>query len=180
VEQGNAEQGRKIAETCDSCHAATPQNASSDFPYLQGQLATYLYKQLQDYKHGKRPHDIMKAIVAGLSDQDMANVARWYSLQSRPERTPSTMNRETVMNLVERGDGRRILPPCSACHGNDGQGKMIDNPSLAGQKAVYLENALLAYQSGTRYNDLYQRMRLIAQQLSQDEIKLLAKYYQGM
>ncbi|BBA33170.1 cytochrome c family protein [Methylocaldum marinum] len=43
----------------------------------------------------------------------------------------------------------------------------------------YLEQTLLAYQSGARANDLYQRMRSISRQLGRDEIKQLARYYAG-
>jgi cytochrome c553 len=180
VNSGNAEKGRKIAESCEACHAATPSNAGSEFPYLHGQTATYLYKQLQDYKNGSRANDIMGGIAAGLSDQDMADVAAWYGRQPVPAPgSPETVS-DAALDLAESGDGRRILPPCSACHGGDGEGKTIDNPALAGQKALYLENTLLAFQSGTRHNDLYQRMHLIAQQLSKEEIRQLARYYATM
>jgi cytochrome c553 len=56
----------------------------------------------------------------------------------------------------------------------------MDTPVLAGEKASYLEQTMLAYKSGARHNDIYRRMRLIVQQLSDDEIRQLARYYAGL
>jgi cytochrome c553 len=80
--------------------------------------------------------------------------------------------------MVEQGDGKRILPPCFVCHGGKGQGEKQDIPALAGQQADYFARTLLEYKIGQRHNDIYSRMRFIAQQLSEEEIKELAQYYQ--
>ena len=82
--------------------------------------------------------------------------------------------------MVEQGDGKRILPPCFVCHGGKGQGEKQDIPALAGQQADYFARTLLEYKNGQRHNDIYSRMRLIAQQLSEEEIKELAQYYQQL
>jgi cytochrome c553 len=82
--------------------------------------------------------------------------------------------------LVEQGDGKRILPPCFVCHGGKGQGEKQDIPALAGQHADYVTTTLMAYKNGQLQNDIYSRMRLIAQQLSAEEIKELAQYYQQL
>jgi cytochrome c553 len=179
VRSGNAEKGGEIAQGCETCHAAKPENDKSEFPYLNGQVATYLFRQLQDYKRGNRSNEVMKSIAAGLSERDMADVAVYYSQQPLPA-TAVPVRFEAAESLVYRGDGKRILPPCAACHGAKGQGEPVDTPALAGQKASYLEQTLLAYQSGARANDLYQRMRLLAQQLGNDEIRELARYYAGL
>lgn len=177
VQNGDAAKGHEIAQSCDGCHAASPENAQTPYPSLHGQSATYLYKQLRDYKDGSRASDIMAAFAANLSDQDMADVAVWYSRKTAPSAPAAVGVPEAIEQLVERGDGRRVLAPCAVCHGRSGQGQAVDNPALAGQQAEYLEQTLSAYQSGARHNDLYGRMRLIAQQLSAEEIKQLARYY---
>ena len=56
----------------------------------------------------------------------------------------------------------------------------MDRPSLSGQHADYFERTLMAYKNDQRHNDIYSRMRLIAKQLKDDEIKALARYYQNM
>lgn len=183
VKHGNGEKGKQIAESCSSCHAPTQEG--STFPRLEGQLATYLYKQLQDYKHGQRDNSIMKNLVTGLTDQDMADVAMWYS-QHIPPDPPSTSNssapkeaewQDKAERLVERGDSERIIPPCLSCHGTNGEGQRVDIPALSRQNPAYLEQTLLDYKTGVRHNDTYGRMRSIAHSLDTEEIKALAHYY---
>lgn len=169
VQNGNADHGKELAQGCAGCH-----NAESENPHLNGQLATYTYRQLHDYRNGSRQDAIMTAMAQPLSDQDMADLAAWYSQQ-----TPmvGSGGAEDPTGIAFRGDSRRMEPPCSSCHGGSGQGEKVDTPRLAGQKTVYLEKTLLAYKTGARANDIYHRMRLIAEKLSNQEIKELAEYY---
>lgn len=174
LKAGDAVKGKQIAETCSSCHANGGQ-----YPYLDGQLAAFLYKQLHDYKDGSRDNPIMTGLVTGLSGQDMADVAVYYSLQTIPVGQQAASASPLAERLVKEGDGKRILPPCASCHEASGKGQKIDVPAIASQNAAYLEQTLLDYQSGARHNDLYGRMRTIALQLSPEEIKALAQYYSG-
>lgn len=174
VKHGDAGKGKAIAETCDGCHGSG--SAATPNPYLQGQLPTYLYKQIQDYKSGVRADPIMQGMVAGLSDRDIADVAAYYAEAELPAPQPAKAATDTAEALAERGDPARILTPCAVCHGG-GKGQPIDNPALAGQKASYLEQTLLAYRSGERRNDIYGRMRTLAARLSPAEIAELARYY---
>ncbi|MGY6213995.1 c-type cytochrome [Methylolobus aquaticus] len=177
VKSGDPARGQTKAASCQSCHGADPANAATPFPYLNGQLATYLYRQLQDYKAGGRPHPIMTGIAAALSDQDMADIAQWYSRQE-PVQMPE--GRGDVPRLVVDGDSKRLIAPCGICHGGHGQGEPVDTPRLSGQKASYLKETLLAYKSGQRHNDIYRRMRTMAERLSPEEIDVLANYYGGL
>ena len=61
-----------------------------------------------------------------------------------------------------------------------GQGQVVDIPALAGQNAAYTSTMLKAFKNGTRHNDIYSRMRLIAQSLSEEEIEELSFYYQNL
>jgi cytochrome c553 len=176
VKQGSPIKGKALAENCDTCHAASIEN--TEFPSLHGQNANYLYKQLRDYKSGNRVNAIMAGMAAGLGNQDMADIAAWYSQQPAVGFAQSvSASSDDTIRLVERGDPRRLLTPCEVCHAKGGEGTTIDNPVLAGQKAGYLENSLLAFQTGARHNDLYQRMRLLSKSLTRDEIHLIASYY---
>lgn len=180
VKSGDANKGKQLTETCAACHGTGPQPTGSDFPYLQGQLAAYLYKQLSDYKSGARANAVMGGLAAGLSDKDMADIAAWYSQQAIPAGKEEKGATDSAETLVKNGDGKRILPPCQVCHEPGGQGQKIDVPALAGQNAVYTEQTLKDYKSGARKNDLYGRMRTLTQQLSDEEIKQLARYYSGL
>lgn len=178
VKKANSSHGRELAKTlgCDACHAG---NAMPEVPHLAGQLATYLYRQLHDYKDHSRANDTMSAVAGSLSEQGMADLAAWYAEQDAPDATPAKGNTDAAERLASQGDNQRLIPACAACHGGDGEGKAQDIPRLAGQKAGYLAATLQAYKAGQRHNDVYQRMRALAKTLSEEEIRQLAEYYSG-
>ena len=187
VKNGDLNKGKALAESCKSCHGDKGQGMKEEsrddetlpsIPALAGQLATYTYKQLRDYANGSRSHAQMTGVAKGLSEQDATDLAVWFSSLPAQENKSSSQNLARAEKMVEQGDGKRILPPCSVCHGGKGQGEKQDIPALAGQHADYFARTLLEYKNGQRHNDVYSRMRLIVQQLSEEEIKELAQYYQ--
>ncbi|NOT12481.1 MAG: c-type cytochrome [Methylococcaceae bacterium] len=189
VKNGNSAKGKELAESCKSCHGDQGQGMKEEtrdgetlpaIPALAGQVATYTYKQLRDYSNGSRSHDSMTSIAKGLSEQDAADLAVWFSTLKQQEIKSNGQHFARADKLVEEGDGKRILPPCFVCHGGKGQGEKMDIPALAGQQGDYFSRTLQDYKNGSRHNDIYSRMRLIAQQLSDDEIKELAQYYQQL
>lgn len=189
VKNGNAEKGKDLAESCKSCHGERGEGMPAETrddekipgtPALAGQVANYTFKQLRDYFNGDRANDSMTAIAKGLAEQDAADLAVWYASLLPPKTAANGQNVADAEKMVTEGDGKRILPPCFVCHGANGQGEKIDIPSLAGQQADYFERTLMEYKNSQRHNDIYSRMRLIAKQLSADEIKALAVYYQQL
>jgi cytochrome c553 len=84
--KGNAEAGRTKSSMCAGCHnipgykTAFPSVYS--VPKIDGQHAAYIVSALRAYKSGERRHPSMRAIAAGLSDQDMADLAAFYSGQA--------------------------------------------------------------------------------------------------
>ena len=191
VKNGNAEKGKNLAESCKACHGERGEGMKAEarddgiipaVPALAGQVANYTFKQLRDYFNGDRTNESMTSIAKGLAEQDAADVAVWYASLSTPKHKASNQNVAGAEKMVKEGDGKRILPPCFVCHGTDGQGEKIDIPNLAGQQADYFEETMMAFRNedknGQRHNDIYSRMRLIAKQLSVDEIKALAAFYQ--
>jgi cytochrome c553 len=177
VKQGNAVKGKELAQSCAGCHGEQGISAIPETPSLAGQLATYTYKQLRDYAQEQRSNPVMSLTAQGLSEQDAADLAVWFSTL-KPAGGSGSRSSAKAEKLVEQGDGKRIVPPCFVCHGANGQGEKMDIPALAGQRDDYLVKTLLEYKTGQRRNDVYSRMRLIAQQLSETEIKELAQYYQ--
>jgi cytochrome c553 len=180
VKNADPNKGKSLAETCKSCHGEQGEGSVALAPALAGQVANYTYKQLRDYAKDQRTDDTMSAIAKGLSEQDSADLAAWFASLPSPKTSGSAVASEKATKMVEAGDGKRIVPPCFVCHGPNGQGEKMDIPALAGQQADYFTKTLLAYKNGTRHNDIYSRMRLIAQQLSEEEIKDLAAYYQAI
>ena len=187
VKNGNLNKGKELAESCKSCHGDKGQGMEEEskddeilpaIPALAGQVANYTYKQLRDYFNDSRSHVQMTGVAKGLTEQDAADLAVWFSSLPPQENKSSSQNLASAKRMVEQGDSKRILPPCFVCHGGKGQGEKMDIPMLAGQQPDYFSRTLEAYKNGQRHNDIYSRMRLIAQQLSDEEIKELAQYYQ--
>lgn len=71
--------GRKTAQQCQTCHGIEGVGKMPDVPNIGGESADYLTTQLQHFRSGERKHEQMSIIAQGLSDEDIANVAAWYS-----------------------------------------------------------------------------------------------------
>lgn len=82
---GDAAAGKQKTAMCQGCHGIpgykTAFPAVYNVPKLGGQHAGYIVKALQAYKSGERSHPTMRAIAAGLSDKDMADVAAYYAAE---------------------------------------------------------------------------------------------------
>ena len=72
------EAGKAKSAVCAACHGADGNSANAAWPSLAGQHATYIYKQLQDFKEGRRNDATMAGMVALLNDEDMKNVAAYF------------------------------------------------------------------------------------------------------
>lgn len=181
VSKGSAERGAALHASCDACHGAEGISTTPEVPDLAGQDSRYLYKQIVDYRTGARASPLMKTYVATLSDLDAANLAAYYGSRKRPVGDVKPAPDAATMGLIRIGDGGRMIVACVYCHGDGGSGNpgMYGMPTLAGQKGVYLQQTLRAFQTGERRNDVYAPMRDSVKRLSQDEIAALASYYSG-
>ncbi len=187
VEKGDAKIGSEIetvetedVNACTDCHGERGAEPDREkHPTLAGQLATYTFKQLKDYKDGTRKNRRMQEAVERLTDEQLAALAAWYAEQPIPkvEVDEDETVSEDTLKLVFRGDKTRLLQPCASCHGARGEGAIIDVPAIAGQNVKYFVNTMKDYAKGKRANDIYSRMRIIAKELTRDEIKELAVYY---
>jgi len=79
---GDAAAGAKRNSMCQGCHGIpgykTVFPETYSVPKLGGQHPAYIAKALQEYKAGNRNHPTMRAIAAGLSDKDIADLAAYY------------------------------------------------------------------------------------------------------
>jgi len=180
VKAGNSSKGEQLAKTCSACHGEKGISITPGYPSLAGQLPNYIYKQLQDYSNGDRENPMMNGIAKSLSKQDAADLASWFSSLAPAIQSRSAMVYEEAENLIKEGSRDRVLPPCEVCHGGYGNGQVMDPPALSSQSAEYLSATLKAFKSGERHNDIYHRMRLIAESLTDKEIEELGFYYQNI
>lgn len=79
--KGNYEAGKAKSTTCAACHGADGVSTIASFPKLAGQHRDYLYHALKDYKSGKRNNPLMAGQVQNLTDQDMLDLAIFFSRQ---------------------------------------------------------------------------------------------------
>ena len=75
---GDPAAGKAKAAVCAACHGANGQGVPPN-PALVGKSEDDMLQAMKDYKSGKRANAVMKGITAGLSDQDMANLAAYYA-----------------------------------------------------------------------------------------------------
>lgn len=73
--------GAQLAGRCSACHGQHGISNNAMYPNLAGQKQAYLVKQLRDFAAGKRTDPVMSAMVKGLSEQDMENLAGYFSQQ---------------------------------------------------------------------------------------------------
>ncbi|HEX7382350.1 MAG TPA: cytochrome c [Nevskiaceae bacterium] len=76
---GEIAAGAKKAVTCEACHGKDGNGAAPQFPALAGQYDNYLVQALHEYKDGQRKNAIMNAMAAPLTDQDINDLAAFFS-----------------------------------------------------------------------------------------------------
>lgn len=179
AQQGN---GRGVA-SCAACHNANGGGQpAAGFPRLAGLPAAYLHKQLDDFASGARRNATMQPVAAGLSEDERAALAVYYSqlpvpLVAAPAMTMDVQQKALGETLATRGRWSKGLPGCAQCHGPGGVGVGDHFPPLIGQSAVYLGNQLHAWQKGTRRNDPLQLMQAVAGKLSEADIAAVSAWY---
>jgi cytochrome c553 len=160
------EAGRAAAAACAGCHGENGNSSMPAMPSLTRQHPQYLVTAIKAYRDTGRTDDMMRPMVASLSKADIENIALYYALQE-PERaaTPAP---------GDRAAGQTAAAACSGCHGEDGNSANPDTPSLAGQDAQYLANAIKSYKDGARDHAM---MRATVVSLSNADIDNLSAFY---
>jgi len=178
----DAAKARPIADSvCAACHGADGNSAIPANPSLAGQHSRYLYKQLIDFKAGRRKNAAMSAMVTNLSDEDLRNLAAYFAAQ-KPT-TGTAKDRALVaagQRLYRGGNSDTGVPACSGCHSPNGAGIPAQYPRLAGQHGDYTVSQLQSFRSGDRDNDSNAVMRTIAARLSDKDMAAVAQYVSGL
>jgi cytochrome c553 len=77
--QADLAAGRAKAQACVVCHGPQGLSVTPDAPNLAGQPEIYVATQLQNYRSGKRPHEVMAVMARPLTDADIRNLAAYYA-----------------------------------------------------------------------------------------------------
>jgi cytochrome c553 len=178
---GDASAGKEKSAACAACHGADGNSTNPEWPKLAGQNAGYMVKQLQDFKAGARENASMSPMAAPLSEQDMVDLAAYYSVQEVSVAEADPVLVEQGRQVYQGGNLATGVPACMACHSPNGAGNPgAKFPALAHQHAQYTNMQLQNFRAGARANDGGEMMRNIAAKLSDNEMKAVASYVQGV
>lgn len=177
--QGSAEKGATKATACLACHG--PAAANPEWPNIASQGERYLAEQLKLFRDGKRNNPVMQPMATGLSDEDIADLAAYFSKQTPTGLEADPSYWRAGEKLYRGGDAARSIPACMACHGPVGRGnEPAAYPALRAQHAQYTQKQLTDYASGARTGRNSEIMRTIASRLTQEDIRNVASYVQGI
>ncbi|MCF3972868.1 c-type cytochrome [Paracoccus salsus] len=154
--------GRMVANMCRTCHGIDGYAAIPIAPHIGGEPASYLEAQLLAFKTGQREHEMMSVVAAGLSAQQISDVAAWYGAH-------------TAQGTLPQGVAAEDAPQaCVSCHGANGISPILDAPNLAGETNIYIDTQLKAFKRGKRQHDI---MSEVAAGMTDDEIRAVADWY---
>ncbi len=169
----------KFTAVCAACHGADGNSGTPANPKLAQQHPDYIVKQLQEFKSGKRPNQIMQAMAAQLSDADMKNIAAFVTSKKAK---PGFAKDKELVSMGERiyrgGIADRQVAACAGCHSPNGAGIPSQYPRLSGQHADYTVAQLTGFREGLRKNSV--QMMQIAAKLNDREIRAVADYIAGL
>jgi len=181
---GDAKAGQSKAAACAACHGLDGNSNGPEWPNLAGQHESYIIKQLKAFKSGQRVNVLMTPQAQLLNDQDMEDVAAYFTLQKVKGSEADASKVNSGRQIYQGGVAANKVTACGpACHGPDGRGNPAAGyPSLHGQRAAYVMLQLQNYRSGTRTTDKAQGtvMEMEAGKLTDDQIKAVAAYIQGL
>lgn len=177
AQPGDAARVEEIVQgRCFVCHGPNGESSTPAFPRLAGQDASYVARQLADYKSGKRRSDTMQPMVLDLSDKDFALLGAFFAAQ------PTLAHKVDEPELI--AVGRRIFvegkgggAACAGCHGADARGSE-GSPRLAGQHAQYLVTQLKNFQSRERPQAAV--MGKVSAKLDERDMRAVAAYLSSL
>jgi cytochrome c553 len=178
---GDAEAGKSKSAVCAACHGADGNSTNAMWPSLAGQHSSYIYKQLNDFKEGRREDASMSGMVANLTDQDMQDLAAYF--ESQPSKAVA-FDGELIdlgESIYRGGITETSVAACMGCHSPSGKGNGPAGwPSLEGQHPEYIFTQLNNFKHGRRTNDTGKMMRNVASRMSETEMKSVAAYIAGI
>ena len=174
---GDPVAGAEKSQLCQGCHGTEGISLEGLIPKLAGQYGKYIAKELRNYQSGTRSHQIMNAMAATISDDDLADITAYFS--SRKKMKGDGKDNEIGRKLFTHGDISRTIVACINCHGVSGKGltpKTSMFPVIGGQQRDYIRRQLINFRKGDRTNSPNGIMNRITQNLTDNELEALAEY----
>jgi cytochrome c553 len=169
-------------QACTVCHGKEGRATNEGyFPRIAGKPAGYLYNQLLNFREGRRHNATMAYLVEHLSDDYLREIAHHFSALDLPYPPAQTSGAarsqlELGAQLVQRGDPKRDIPACVACHGQKMTGVEPAIPGLMGLPRDYVMGQLGAWRTGQRRASEPDCMATIARRLSPQDVSAVATW----
>lgn len=177
----DSEAGKAKSVLCAGCHGADGNSVNGVWPKLAGQHATYLRKQITEFKNGTRVDPVMQGMVVALSDDDIVNLSAYYEAQKIKL---GAFDKELVAKgeaIYRGGITETSVPACIACHSPTGTGNgPASFPSLKNQHPEYIIAQLKKFKDGTRSNDTGKMMQNVSVRMLESEMAAVAAYIAGL
>ncbi len=181
AQAADIEAGKAKTAVCMACHGADGNSVNVIWPRLAGQHASYLLKQLRDFKSGKRYDPTMVGMVALLTDEDMVNIAAYFETQQPKEAKFDEALLARGQDIYRGGITETSVAACMGCHSPSGSGNgPAAYPGLKAQHPEYIVAQLKNFKEGKRANDAGKMMRNVANRMSDAEMQAVAAYVAGM
>ena len=164
---------------CVSCHGANGNSTIAINPKLSAQHENYIYKQLVNFTTPERHQPVMTTYAKMLTDEEKRNISAWLTTQAA--KPGAAKNKDTIelgKKIYRGGIADKNVPACASCHGASGGGIPVQYPRLAGQHQDYTFAQLGSFKTGGRKNSA--QMSVIAQRMSDEEMKAVADYVAGL
>ena len=176
--------GKDLSASCVACHGDNGISLNPVWPKLAGQNQKYLEAQLHEFKKGpdgKRNNAVMYGIAMTLSDSDITNLSAYYASLKSSVGLVKDDYLELGRNIYRGGNMDIKMQACMSCHGPNGQGNYAAAiPMLSGQHSEYTYQQLKKFQASTRSNDYNKMMRNIVHRMTDEEMKAVASYIEGL
>ncbi len=178
----DASAGKSKAAACVACHGNDGNSTNPIWPKLAGQNASYLEKQMNNFKKGPtRTDPTMNGMIMAVSEKDFADIAAYFASNQVTAQVVDEKYIALGEKLYRAGDATRKIAACAACHGPSGEGLPAAKfPSLAGQHPEYIIKQLKAFRDGNRTNDPNGMMQNLTAMMSDKQMLAIAHYVAGL
>ncbi len=183
IGSGDTVSGKGNSELCQGCHGEDGNSIDPLIPKLAGQYDKYIAKQLRNYQAGLRTHQIMNAMAATISDEELADISSYFASNPKMKGTPPATTNEVGKDLFLKGKISKMVVACVNCHGVNGKGLTPNTsmfPIIGGQHKAYLLKQLYDFKRDDRFNSPNAIMNRIVRSLSDTELDALAEYVSGL
>lgn len=187
---GDAAAGKDKSTACAACHTEDGNSVMALYPRIAGLGENYLLKQLQEIQSGARSVPEMVGQLDNFNEQDLADLAAYFSSQTRLPAGAKEERLELGERVYRGGNMETGVPACTGCHSPSGNGNdPAGYPAIGGQFADYIAKQLRAFRTGAhdpenpaaRTNDgETEVMRGVAAHMSDVEIDAVANFIAGL